>query len=410
MQSIKNKFFKFTKYLISNQLVQRIILALKILLDEPIIFLCVTIFLFHPRFSTGFLVLLSWISMGVCSAQAGWQHNNLMYQSLIDTYLKHYPGCGYTSITLRDVFGEDFLKRVERYYPRYLTINDEMGYLCIVKRQVRGAKFPAAFTTFPLYHDPSYIMVRDHPLNMTAFQRYCLFHELGHLSFDQYQFHLRAPNHKIQMIIVAVVISILSHGAALAIFGSVAAYFIWTTHAVETAKQDISQEIVADAFATYHLANDPEFEHIKKQVNEYIQRAEKDKDRCQARLSLFELSLDDLAQKSIHTNTNEIDNPTRRFSVFSQDIWMPTGYYYSVHAGILIFCSAFTSNPTWTNVATLSIPMLLVPLLILSYTMNKKDSLREEVEATVGVDINRSPAKLPFQVLSHSNNSVEADV
>ena len=367
------------------------ITPLETLVDRPLFFFGIAVFLFNRNWGS-----LAFLSITYIGSSFWWnyiisQNNIKIFNDLIEGYLIRFAHCDFVCYPFEEVFDKEALTYFQARRPsRFFSwkSSSPLGYIYTVKRKKNdeGKIYPASYTTFPFVLSPSYIMMRDDPKDMKPYQQFCLYHELGHISSIQAEGQERVLLNQSQAALLVIVIAVLSQGDVIAVFCSAIIYLLWTSIGQEATKRNQSYyEAYADAYAIFMMAKRPDFQDISRLFTDSLNHPpfNQDEEDLDNRLTLFNrasewalnpINPEDRIISRILSRTlaaisqiNDFSNPkfisTMNYFGMLGNQWKPNTNSYLVIGGLILICALHTTNLGGWTLAAITLPIVVLPLI-----------------------------------------------
>lgn len=386
-----------------------IVTPLERIIDKPILFFGLTTFLINRSWEATFFLLFTWLGAVLWLMFVVRQKNVKTYKEFLNAYILTYSHCTFSKYSFADFFKNEELwvfqlNRVSQQ--SILEIADANNYIFVVKRKKEdsGKIFPATYTTFPIASNSSYIMVTEDPKDMNSFQRFCLYHEIGHISGVQSEIQDRVLLNQTQGFILLVVGSIVTQGNPLAVFSLAIFYWLWNFIGENIAiNEEVDYEIVADTYALFMTAHDSVFDNTSRLFRDYMKNVKHDNpdflqrrlyafDRCrsfieQAGSSLFleAFGFPNVLSKgisklfNINPNTPEFNQSVGYLSLTGIQ-WDPSTRSYMLTGFLISISGIFANSLSIWNLAVVSIPLVVLPFVCLFRTLYSEEQLKFQVD------------------------------
>ncbi|TWH48483.1 hypothetical protein Salpa_4645 [Sporomusa sp. KB1] len=342
--------------------------------EYPIILFFLIQFFYSFSWQTGLGVILSIYGSGLWVYYLRSQYNLKQYNNLF-SHLAEFSHCSYEMYKLEQVV-KDFhvdelgLNIFEAGYASVIyngqLRTSNLGWLCVIKREDRvGKRFHGLQTAFLFMDSPSYIISGTSPSDMTPTQKFCFFHELGHLSRNQEKIKQMGARNKILSILFIFFAIIFTSINIIAIIISIIFCLIFIVLGELISLRKVEMELDADSFAIFMMYKHPCFANVERLIKKNRNNHEEYK-KYNDWFDRFKDWAADPAIISLNSSRNALYNYNA-----STEIIRKPHFMYNLVLGVLIYIiSLFSIEPSNLDMLLLLMILLVIPFFLI--IRNKK--------------------------------------
>lgn len=220
-----------------------------------------SIALLISKFSWRTLLLTPIIFMGssLWGALLTKAYNIFYLKKFLHEYIKNYNGCCFYRFNLEAFVPNSMIELLLSERKGISLTNEPLGYICVVKRD-KGKQWPTSMSTFPFEVIPWYITCPDFAENITPYQRFQLFHEIGHTTlFHRLIIERRLSSILQSMFFITILFCILKV-FSLPLMIIIILSLLWSLALSVRKTYPVEYEQLADAFSLLYL---DEFERVE---------------------------------------------------------------------------------------------------------------------------------------------------